>query len=126
MTDRDRDFRDRWQEGPTGPAPTTESTGDPEADSPRSGAEGGAAAGALVGTAVAGPVGLVVGAAAGAAAGAAGEAAESDVDRGYERRTEGTGPADPIRATNPPRPEDETTDHDDAAAHGPHPPGDPR
>ena len=45
MTHRDRDFRERWQEGPTGPAPTTESTGDPEADSPRSGAEEGAAVG---------------------------------------------------------------------------------
>jgi hypothetical protein len=91
-----RDFRNEWQEGPTGKAPTTETTGDPDSEDVGSGAEGGAATGALLGTAVAGPVGLVVGGVIGGAAGAAGEAADDDADRGYERRDEGTGSIDPI------------------------------
>lgn len=138
MTDRARNFRDRWQEGPTGPAPTTESAGDPEADEPRSGAEEGAAAGGLVGTAVAGPFGLAAGAAAGAIAGAAGEAADPETDRGYERRSEGTGPTDPletagrpvdrgvVRGLDRPDPGDETTPAGETSRPGPRPPGDRR
>lgn len=98
MTDRERDFREGWQEGPSGTAPTTESVGDPEADDTGSGAEEGAAAGALVGAGVGGPVGLAAGAIVGGAAGAAGEAADPNDDRGYERRTEGTAPTDPLVA----------------------------
>jgi hypothetical protein len=98
MTERERDFRDAWQKGPTGPAPTTESVGDPEADNLRSGAEEGAAMGGLVGTAVAGPFGLVAGAVAGAVVGGTGEAADPHLDAGYERRAVGTGPTDPIYA----------------------------
>ncbi len=98
MTERDRNFREDWQRGPTGPAPTTESVGDPEADNIQSGAEEGAAAGGLVGTAVAGPFGLAVGAVAGAVVGGAGEAVDPHDDAGYERRTEGTGPTDPLYA----------------------------
>jgi hypothetical protein len=94
--ERERDYRDHWQEGPTGEAPTTETVGDPDSEDVESGAEGGAVTGALLGTAVAGPVGMVVGGAIGGAAGAAGEAADSDDDRGFERREEGTGPIDPI------------------------------
>ena len=123
MTERERNFRERWQEGPTGPAPTTESVGDPEADEPRSGAEEGAAAGGLVGTAVAGPFGLAAGAAVGAIAGAAGEAADPDVDRGYERRAAGTGPTDPLETAG--SPDDETTTAD-ATRESPRPPGDRR
>jgi len=100
MTDRDRDFRERWQDGSTGPAPTTESIGDPEAEDEGSAAEEGAAAGSLVGAAVAGPFGLAAGAAVGAAVGGAGEAADANADAGYERRTEGTGPIDPIHAAD--------------------------
>jgi hypothetical protein len=98
MTERDRDFRETWQRGPTGPAPTTESVGDPEADNAKSAAEEGAAMGGLVGAAVAGPFGLAAGAVAGAVLGGAGEAADPHLDVGYERRTEGTGPVDPIYA----------------------------
>lgn len=98
MTERHRNFREDWQHGPTGPAPTTESLGDPEADDTRSGAEEGAAMGGLVGTAVAGPIGLAAGAVAGAAVGGAGEVADPQVNAGYERRPEGTGPVDPIYA----------------------------
>lgn len=100
MTERDRNFRDNWQHGPTGPAPTTESVGDPEADDPRSGAEEGAAMGGLAGAAVAGPIGLAAGAAAGAIVGGVGEVADPNVDGGYERRTEGTVPTDPIYAAD--------------------------
>ena len=100
MTERDRNFRRDWQAGPTGPAPTTEATGDPEADDVAAGGEGGAATGAILGTAVAGPVGLVAGAVIGEALGAAGEAADADADRGYERNATGTGPTDPIYAAD--------------------------
>lgn len=96
MTERERDFREAWQKGPTGPAPTTESVGDPEADNAKSAAEEGAAMGGLVGAAVAGPFGLAAGAVAGAVLGGAGEAADPHLDVGYERRTEGTVPTDPI------------------------------
>jgi hypothetical protein len=96
VTERDRDFREDWRPGPTGPAPTTESVGDPEADNPQSGAEEGAAMGGLVGTALAGPVGFAVGAVTGAVVGGAGEAVDADLETAYERATEGTGPVDPI------------------------------
>jgi|GEM_PF-3446358 len=56
--------------GPTGPATTTESAGDPDASSEQSAVEGGTAAGAVVGAAIGGPIGLVVGAALGGAGGA--------------------------------------------------------
>jgi hypothetical protein len=64
--------------GPTGPAPTTELRGDPEASDPEAGVTGGAAGGAIVGTAVAGPLGGMVGAAVGSAVGGAGEATDDD------------------------------------------------
>ena len=120
MTERDRDFRDRWQSGPTGPAPTTESVGDPEEDNPQSAAEEGAAAGGALGAAVAGPFGLAAGAIAGAAVGTAGEVADGPQDAGFERRDQGTGPVDPIveapQGAWPARPSDRVADASEEGA----------
>jgi len=87
-------------DGPTGSAPSTEATGDPDRHTVESGAEAGAGAGAIAGTAVAGPIGAAVGAIAGAAVGAGAEAADADVDTNAptplnKPGSEGTGPVDP-------------------------------
>jgi len=86
--------------GPSGHAPTTESTGDPDRHTVASGTEAGAGAGAIAGTAVAGPIGLAIGAAVGAAAGSAAEAADQDKATNEdqpmsEAGSAGTGPVDP-------------------------------
>jgi hypothetical protein len=86
--------------GPTGHAPTTERTGDPDRSSVSSGAAQGAGAGVLVGTAIAGPVGMPFGAIAGAAVGVVAEIVDEEGGtNGYRPLSapgsRGTGPVDP-------------------------------
>ncbi len=81
------------EKGPFGPAPATESRGDPEAEDAGSDAAGGAAAGAVAGTMLGGPVGLVAGAAAGVVAGAAAGAVDESKDAGEAGRGEASSPS---------------------------------
>jgi hypothetical protein len=86
--------------GPTGRAPSTEASGDPDRSTIASGAAAGAGAGAIAGTAVAGPLGGAAGAVIGAAAGSVGEAADSDAETNDLRPLDspagqGTGLVDP-------------------------------
>jgi hypothetical protein len=86
--------------GPTGRAPTTERTGDPDRSSLESGAAQGAGAGIIAGTAIAGPLGMPFGAIAGGALGTLAEAVDDEGGtNGYgplsAPGSRGTGPVDP-------------------------------
>jgi hypothetical protein len=86
--------------GPTGRAPSTERTGDPDRSSVASGAAQGAGAGIIAGTVVAGPIGMPFGAIAGAAVGAVAEVVDEEGGTNWNRPlsepgSRGTGPVDP-------------------------------
>jgi hypothetical protein len=70
--------RRTMEDGPTGHAPSTPSTGDPDAGDPVAGAEAGGVAGAVTGTGLGGPIGGFIGATLGGIAGAGAEAVDDE------------------------------------------------